>query len=294
MAAGALFWSKSCVRLEMSTQRPPICFEERIMKARSFACSLAFSAALCAGSCATFDEVYHFALPIDGRGDGDETHHHHYRVRIKGWTFLSASQYAAGLYDASAVDALFGEVEGQRIAVDRVALAGHQPRATASSNQPAAAAAGESATSSQPAATRTEKANEARSQKLVIFLSTNADFYLRQLKDFIQTSNLQTNVSALLLAGDAERALQAEHAQEGRARATLTLASKLEQAAGDGFAAGKTPEAASAARSLAELLRSTAALSNDGDGAGSIVDAASARAWLGSHPRAFRASGGGR
>jgi hypothetical protein len=263
------------------------------MLARVLAFSFVLASALSAGSCTTFDEVYHFALPIEGGQQGNETQHHHYRVRIKGWTFLSASQYAAGLYDASAVDALFGEVEGQRIAVDRIDLAGHTPRggahASPNPNAGTRAGGGDSATPSFAG-----KLKKTGSSKLVIFLSTNADFYLRQLKDFIQTSNLQTNVAALLLAGDAELALRAEHAQARQARSARIVAAKLGHAAAEEFAAGKTPSTASAAQALSELLRSTAALSNDAEGSGAIVDAASGRAWLGAHPRAFRASGGGR
>jgi hypothetical protein len=101
-------------------------------------------------------------------------------VRIKGWTFLSASQYAAGLHDASAVDALFGEVEGQRVTVDRIDLAGHTPRGGAHDSpipNAGTRAGGDDAATPSCAG----KLKMSGSSKLVIFLGTNADFYLRQL-----------------------------------------------------------------------------------------------------------------
>lgn len=266
------------------------------MKPRELASTLAILGMLCVGSCATFDEVYHFAIPLDSTEGKSERLHHHYRVRIKGWTFLSASQYAAGLYDAKAVDALFGEVEGQRIAVDGIKLAGHEARsaATPATSKALTSAGGATTTEAQAKSCDHCETSDLQGQKLVIFLSTNADFYLRQLKDFIQTSNLQTNVASLLLMGDAERSMEAEQEQIQQAQAAVALAAKYDLASGGTFASGATPSKNVAAQALADLLRATAASSNDSEGSGTIVDAASGRQWLATHPRAFRRSGGAR
>lgn len=148
--------------------------------------------------CSSFKEQYIFRA---GRpGDAN-----YYRVTIKGRTFFTSSQFAAGLYDAEAVDALFGELTGpgKRVTIDSGPRGQQQQQQ--SSGEDAALTMVSTTANAKDGGAETVGGKSLKDQKFVFFLSSNADFFVNQIQTYVTTERMQTAVVTLLLKDDLQR-----------------------------------------------------------------------------------------
>ncbi|QDV09305.1 hypothetical protein Poly30_48630 [Planctomycetes bacterium Poly30] len=154
--------------------------------------------------CSTFSEQFLFVAT-----NQETDHNQYYRVKIHGRTAFSSSNYAAGVYDRGAVDALFGELEGGRF---RVSDRPDEPATV----QPQDEDAGDVSALDADGAHKTELAAIAddsppeitlrsldgqsmEDTRLVLFLSSNADGLIKRIKSFATTSQITSNLTQLLL-----------------------------------------------------------------------------------------------
>lgn len=260
---------------------------QKALSAMAMVCLITFM------GCSRFKEVYHFRAT-----SGDHTNY--FRVTVNGWTLLTASQYAAGNYDAQAVDALFGEFQGPglKVRVDSTTLQGHTPRVpptpvVAPAPAPAPApgpAPAPAAQTSEPAPTKLETlTGESLDQKkFVFFLSSNSDFFVNQISTYVTTREMQQSIVTLILKEDIA-ALEKERLS-GRTgdAAAETLATRLRavsaelRAPADGSVT--KGDATAAALSVLKTLAQNSAVSA---GVSGITDIVTAKQWLQDHPRAF-------
>lgn len=253
---------------------------------------------LLAVGCTTIKETYH----VRATQTDDAANTNYYRIKIKGHSMGSASQYASGLYDSRAVDALFGELEGKTVRVDRVNLEGHQERSAGSSS--ASDSAVESGTTSSTEDSSTAAGASApgarlesfdgqslENRKLVLFLSSNSDALVNEISAQVTKLSTEGTLAAMMLAPEIEE-LQASLLEADRIReedrvpgaALRYLAKSLRN--GDG-----TPDKVRA--TLVQGLREIARRSQNPAEAESIEDVESALLWLQQNPNAFKTGGDG-
>lgn len=256
------------------------------MQLRRSLLALACLGVLVLAGCSSFKEVYHFKAT-----SGDHTNY--FRVTVNGWTFMSASQYAAGNYDADAVDALFGELQGAKVRVDSTTLQGHKPRVvetavttqsgtstTTTTTQPS-----ESGETPEAVKLETLTGESLDRKKFVFFLSSNSDFFVNQISTFVTTRDMQQSIVTLILKDDVA-ALERErlNGRKGDAAAEA-LATRLRTISAELRAAGVTN--GQATTKIVSLLQTLAQNSAVSAGVGGITDVATAKQWLQDHPRAF-------
>lgn len=236
--------------------------------------------ALLLSACSSFKEVYHFRAT-----EGEQTNY--YRVTVKGWTFLTTSQYAAGNYDAEAVDALFGELQGAKVKVDSVALAGHTAR-TPSGATTTTTTTTTSNESTSNAKLETLTGQSLGNKKFIFFLSANSDFFVNQINTYVTTREMQESIVTLILKDDVAKLQDARASARRDGAGAEALATRLRtivtdlRAPSDGSVTNG--EATSA---ITKVLKTLAANSNTSAGIDGITNAATGRRWLEDHPNAF-------
>lgn len=175
-------------------------------------------AALLLGGCSLFDESFHFTARTPG-----SPFTQYYRVDIEGFGFLASSEYAAGMYDAEAVDALFGELEGGTIRLSK----------GQAKDERDGEGSGEVGEPAEPSAQepRSLDGESLAGKRLVLFLSSKADGLISRIKAFTSGKNVTANLTALLLKEDIATAERARAEQAGKDARAETFAEILEQSA---------------------------------------------------------------
>jgi hypothetical protein len=204
---------------------------------------------------------------------------------------MSASQYAAGNYDAEAVDALFGELQGAKVRVDSTTLQGHRPRVvettvtTQTGTSTTTTEVPEPATTPETVKLATLTGESLDRKKFVFFLSSNSDFFVNQISTFVTTRDMQQSIVTLILKEDVA-VLERErlNGRKGDAAAE-TLATRLRATSGELRGAGVTN--GQATTKIIALLKTLAQNSAVSAGVDGITDVAAAKQWLQDHPRAF-------
>lgn len=249
--------------------------------------------------CSRFKEVYHF------RATAGE-HTNYYRVTVKGWTVLSASQYAAGNYDAQAVDALFGELQGAKVRVDSTSLQGHPARVvqqtsvttaggTTTTTSTTAAAAPSAAVPGSNAADESTKTKletltgeNLDQKKFVFFLSSNSDFFVNQISTYVTTREMQQSIVTLILKEDIAALEKQRLSGRTGDEAAETLATRLRAISKElRTPADGTVTNADATSAVTAVLKTLAQNSTVSAGVNDITSVATAKQWLQDHPRAF-------
>lgn len=237
-------------------------------------------------ACTPFREVYHFRAGRPGAAN-------YYRVTIEGWTGLTSSQYSAGLYDAEAVDALFGELTGpgKRISVDSTNLKGHPVRggtsSTTTTTPPVTVVAASGSTAAESLSGRSLEG-----KKFVFFLSSNNDFFINQIQTYVTAERMQNDVVSLLLRGDVEQLERARlQRKNSDARAQSIADTLTAQVAGLGTGDNATAKDVRAA--ALQILNDLAARAQEPPTA-SFTSIAEAETWVRQHSGAFRQAGGAR
>ena len=172
---------------------------------------LLLAAALLTG-CASFDETFHFTANAPG-----SPFTQYYRVKIEGFGLLASSEYASGLYDAEAVDSLFGELQGGSIRI------GDKPASSKDGDCPAEDEADDvKSLDGQPMGDR----------RLVLFLSSKANGLVSRIKAFTSSRQVTSSLTTLLLKDDVtalSRARALEPAQAARAESFATVLDQTAQ-----------------------------------------------------------------
>lgn len=209
-------------------------------------------------ACSSFDEHYHF------RARGKD-HTNYYRVTISGWTTLSSSQYAAGLYDAEAVNALFGEVKSKE----------GEPK----EEEDDCAAAKEEKIESIDGKSMADR-------KLVLFLSANSDAFVGQIQSFVNSKEIQESMVTLILKDDVEKlAIAREEVKVEDARAEA-LEAELKSLAGAVEPSGSI-DAKKLQAKLLETVTALARSSSEGYSSLEFKDMQKAQDWFANNPGAF-------
>jgi hypothetical protein len=245
---------------------------------------------LAMGGCVRFAEKYHFAVPSSDGGTN------YYRTTIWGWSFLSTSQFAAGLYDREAVDSLFGELKGKTVSVSGVThhTDGQAGNKKATTDKPKASSLAKKRNNGNRAGKSTPVGGLVSSRedkKLVVFLSTNSDFLVGQIESFVRSRNVQESVKGLVLANDNQELLQARSKQSVDDVGAEQLAVRITKFASRLKATDATMNAAEAKQEVVGLLRLLALESRNADGAGTIDSCSAAKTWWNTHMSAFRPGG---
>lgn len=255
------------------------------MRMRTALGALAILSQLVFMGCSRFKEVYHFKAT-----GGDHTNY--FRVTVKGWTLMSASQYAAGNYDAEAVDALFGELQGSglRVRVDSTTLQGHPSR---TGTPQTVTTTTTTTTTQQPASVGTTKLTTLTGtaldqKKFVFFLSANSDFFVNQISTYVTTREMQQSIVTLLLKEDVAALEQERLTGRTGDAAAATLATRLRGISAElRTPADGTVTNADATAAVVSVLKALAENSATKADLADIKDVPTAKAWLQGHPRAF-------
>ncbi len=247
--------------------------------------SCAVSMSVMAMGCGTtFGETYHF------RAVGDNTNNY-YRVVIKGHSWFSQSQYASGLYDKTAVDSLFGELQGASITVTSGLGGTQRPESertgdTGSGNDTADSSASESTSSAPVASLESLDGTPIVDQRLVLFLSANSNAIVNQIRAFVRNEQMQNSMVKMIVKDDARRLEEAR----GKARPAQARADKL---AAELDAVAATIEANSsfaqnaANTALQQALTALSRASASPDPSLPFPNVGAARTWLQDNPAAF-------
>lgn len=247
-----------------------------------------FVSALC--GCSTFKEVYHFKAT-----DGDTVNY--YRTTVSGWTLFSASQYAAGNYDADAVDALFGELTGAKINADSIKLAGHTPRTTAAgpeidkgaANPPPPTASQSTFKNTETSTPKVEtlSGENMEHKKFVFFLSSNSDFFVNQINTYVTTRDMQQSIVTLLLKDDIAKLQEARISRDIENASAEALATRLRSVAAELKSPAGSLTNQDTIDRIVKILRAMASKSNVSSGVNSINTVENGKTWLQNNPGAF-------
>jgi hypothetical protein len=246
-------------------------------KTRSVRALVVLAAVVSLTGCSQFHEQYLFRSGRPGRAN-------YYRVTISGHTTFSSSQFAAGLYDAEAVDALFGELKGpgKLVSVQGTALAPQTPPGTGT---PELVDSSDPDVKTNPVQTLDGK--PVNDQKFVFFLSSNANAFINAIQTYVDSERMQTAMVSLLVKDDVremETARAEERVETRRANSLSKAIDATVQPLGTGDAAQS--------KSVREVtLRLLALLASRSDTASprSFASIEDAEQWLRESPRAFRA-----
>ena len=249
-------------------------------------------AGLLLAGCSNFHEQYLFRAGRPGQAN-------YYRVKIDGYTRFSSSQFAAGLYDAEAVDALFGELSGsgKRVTVTSAFETTSTTSTTPPPTTPVAAASTEvtmvsgSQSGSKPAsASQTVAGKSLNNQKFVFFLSTNANAFINQIQTYVTADRMQTAVMTLLFKDDLQK-LETSRAQSSAADLRAKTLGDAMKGVTTPLGTGDTAKSADVRSATLDVLALLASRSNVSSPP-SFTTVAEAEKWLREHPRAFRPNGG--
>jgi hypothetical protein len=239
-------------------------------------------------ACSQFHEQYLFRAGRPGKAN-------YYRVTISGYTTFTSSQFAAGLYDAEAVDALFGELKGPG---KLVSIGGTSFQPGTGDNPPETtkpAVLTMVATSDADSKTRPIQSLEGKpvkDQKFVFFLSSNANAFINAIQTYVDSDRIQTAMVSLLIKDDVQK-LEAARADE---RVAVARANALTAAMDASVAPLGTGENATSDAVKNATIKVLSLLANRSEVASppSFDSIDNAEKWLHDNPRAFRAAGGAR
>jgi hypothetical protein len=242
------------------------------------------------GGCSNFHEQYLFRAGRPGQAN-------YYRVKIEGYTRFSSSQFAAGLYDAEAVDALFGELSGSGKRVTVTSAFETTSTASPPTTTPATAASTEvtmvsgSQTGAKPTpASQTVAGKSLTNQKFVFFLSTNANAFINQIQTYVTADRMQTAVMTLLFKNDLQK-LEASRSQSSAADLRAKTLGDAMKTSTTSLGTGDTAKSADVRNATLDVLALLASRSNVSSPP-MFTTVAEAEKWLREHPRAFRPNGG--
>lgn len=248
---------------------------------------LIVGAAFLLGGCSNFHEQYLFRAGRPGQAN-------YYRVKIDGYTRFSSSQFAAGLYDAEAVDALFGELSGagKKVTITSAFQAtSGEPATTASAASTEVTMVTGTDTASKPSSpSQTVGGKSLTNQKFVFFLSSNANAFVNQIQTYVAADRMQTAVMTLIFKDDLQK-LEASRSQTGAADLRMKTLGTAMTGATAPLGTGDTAKSADVRSAALDVLALLASRSN-ASSPPTFGSAAEAEAWLRAHPRAFRSSGG--
>jgi hypothetical protein len=262
---------------------------------RGFPLLIAGAIFLLAG-CSNFHEQYLFRAGRPGQAN-------YYRVKIDGFTRFSSSQFAAGLYDAEAVDALFGELSGsgKRVTVTSAfETTTSQPISsnpsnpgvtpvTAASTEVTMVSGAQSASKAGPAS-QTVAGKSMNNQKFVFFLSSNANAFINQIQTYVTADRMQTAVMTLIFKDDLQK-LEASRSQTSAADLRAKTLGEAMKGATTPLGTGDTAKSADVRSATLDVLALLASRSSVSSPPG-FASLAEAEKWLREHPRAFRPTGG--
>lgn len=247
---------------------------------------LLLMAALTLTACSNFHEQYMFRSGRPGKAN-------YYRVTISGYTTFTSSQFAAGLYDAEAVDALFGELNGPGKLVSIGGTSFQQTgdgTASGTTTELTTVATSDAASKTRPI--QSLEGKPVKDQKFVFFLSSNANAFINTIQTYVDSDRIQTAMVSLLIKDDVKK-LEEARAEE---RVALSRANGLAAAMDASVAPLGTGEAATSADVKGATLKVLSLLANRSEAASppsfSTLDAA--EQWFRETPRAFRPAGGAR
>jgi hypothetical protein len=251
---------------------------------------LPLAAVLTLTSCSQFHESYLFRSGRPGKAN-------YYRVTISGTTTFTSSQFAAGLYDAEAVDALFGELKGpgKRVSIDSAFAPSPDPNNPASDPAPASQGLTLVAMSDSEAKTKpmqTLDGKTVKDQKFVFFLSSNANAFINAIQTYVDSQRIQTAMVSLMIKDDVQK-LEAARASERIATArTNALKTSFDASVaplgnGDGATSEKVRAAA------LKVLALLASRSGAPPSPPKFDDFEKAEAWLRDRPGTFRTAKAG-
>ncbi|MEM7165338.1 MAG: hypothetical protein AAF581_07740 [Planctomycetota bacterium] len=206
--------------------------------------------------CSSFGETFLFVAHSE-----DRTRHQYYRVTISGFSLLASSNYAAGVYDANAVDALFGELDGGRFRI--------KPEESVDTTLPPGPVTnGDQHDSSAQTANleiSTLDGKKMRDSRLVLFLSSNADSLINRIKSFATTEQVTTNLTQILLKEEIQAVETAKAVVPRQNARAETLATELRAIAKQAEAADINGISSDDLREwLRSALQSTAAVGQPG------------------------------
>jgi hypothetical protein len=244
--------------------------------------------ALTLTGCSQFHEQYIFRSGRPGKAN-------YYRVTISGTTTFTSSQFAAGLYDAEAVDALFGELKGPGKLVSIGGTSFQPDTGTTQQTAPQPPVLTMVATSDAAGKTKPIESLEGKpvkEQKFVFFLSSNANAFINAIQTYVDSDRIQTAMVSLLLKDDVQKLAVAR----GDERAATARANALSSALNASVSALGTGDEAKSSDVRTATLKILSILANRSDTASppSFDSVVAAETWLRNSPRAFRLSGGAR
>jgi hypothetical protein len=239
--------------------------------------------ALLGAGCARSYERYLFRIPRD---DGKSDSFNYFRVTIESWALFSQSQFAAGLYDQAAVDSLFGELTGPGRKVQAWKVTARESAA------PVAADVSEvvvEATDGSSAPQSVDGSESRAQQKLVVFLGTNSDFLIGQIKGFMQNGAVSAAFRNALLKDKLSEVARARSLASARSAAGEALADRLSVGLVRLMDSQDNLTHAQARDDLMGVLRAALLATDPDDPAAvlAITDAAAAAEWIHDHPDAF-------
>jgi hypothetical protein len=178
----------------------------------------------CAGCGATSIKERHVVQAADQQG-----HTAYYRLSLEADADLAKTNYRAGLYDAAAIDALFGNVSPdentidetlerrRREAVDTLSKAYYDSLSRPEQEQAAARKALEQALAPVP-----------RRQKFVVVYSANASAVMQAIADFSEEEDTRNAVLSLIAPFKRDDFLSAKSNSEALKRAVAAVVSARE------------------------------------------------------------------
>lgn len=249
--------------------------------------ALLLVATLTLAACSNFHEQYMFRSGRTGKAN-------YYRVTISGYTTFTSSQFAAGLYDAEAVDALFGELSGpgKRVSIGGTSFQQTGGDANASDKAGELTAVGVIDSSAKSKPIQSLEGKPVKNQKFVFFLSSNANAFVNAIQTYVDSDRIQTAMVSLLIKDEVKK-LEEARAEE---RVALSRANGLAAAMDASVAPLGTGEAATSADVKTATLKVLSLLANRSEAVSppSFASIDDAENWFRATPRAFRPAGGSR
>jgi len=256
------------------------------MDAKRLLAVIAASAATLLVGCSQFHEHYIFRAGRPGKAN-------YYRVKIDGYTRYTSSQFAAGLYDAEAVDALFGELTGpgKRVTVTSAfAATTSTPPAITDTSGDVALVNSSTNVTTPVSSPETLSGKSLTNQKFVFFLSSNANAFINQIQTYVDAGNTQTAVMTLLFKDDMQK-LEASRSQVSKADVRMSTLSTAIANAVTPLGTGDTAKSSDVRDATLEIMALLANRSNTSSPV-SFSDIKQAEQWIRDHPQAFRPAGG--
>lgn len=246
-------------------------------------------AALLTTGCSSFHEQYLFRSGRPGKAN-------YYRVTITGRTSFTASQFAAGLYDAEAVDTLFGELKGpgKLVSIGGTSFASQNQSDPQAPVEPVTGltlvASSDSGTKLKPI--QSIEGKPIKDQKFVFFLSSNANAIANAIQTYVDSDRIQTAMLSLLVKEDVQKLEAARATERDAVSRANTIAAAMDASVaplGTGDSATGADVRTAALKALSVLASRSAIASPP-----SFRTVDEAEQWLRESPGAFRPAGGSR